>query len=329
MTSIYGGLRAGLLAAGALALAACGGSGSDDRVGALNLKITDSPVDSASEVVVVFTGVELKPADSAPFSIDFCAPGDLPAECNRAIDLLKLQDGVTDDLLTNEEVPAGQYEWLRLKVLAELNLSGASYIKLDDGSQYPLFVPSGAQTGLKLVRPFVVAQGGITRLVVDFDVRKSVIAPPGLAPNYILKPALRLVDELLTGTIEGQVDLAALGTAQDVATCNGGVYLFAGAGATPDDMDGGIDGHDDPVVYKILQADEPAGDIASYMIPFVEAGAYTIAFTCNFDVDASPEVSEYNPDAAEGEDGYQTMAWTAFDVTLGAGETVVVDFPAL
>ena len=329
MSNIYANKRIALLAASALALAACGGS--DDKDGALTVKITDSPIDNATAVVVVFTGVELKPASGAPFSIDYCGPNDLPATCQKAIDLLQLQDGVTDTLLSNEQVPAGQYQWMRLKVRAERNLSGASYIRLDDGSEYPLFVPSGAQTGLQIVRPFVVAQGGVTRLVVDFDIRKSVIAPPGLAPNYLLKPTLRLVDELLTGTIRGQVDLAALASEQGLEpqqTCQGGVYLFAGTGATPDDMDGGIDG-DDPVVYRRLAPEPLDGDVAPYMFPFVEAGDYTIAFTCNFDVDASPEESEYNPNAALGEPGYQTMNWTAFDVILGAGETEVVDFPTL
>ncbi|MFU8896617.1 MAG: DUF4382 domain-containing protein [Gammaproteobacteria bacterium] len=321
-------VRVGVLAAGALALAACGSS--SDKTGVLSLKITDSPVDDASEVVVVFTGVELKRAGDAPFSIDYCGAEDLLEDCQKHIDLLTLQDGVTDDLLANEEVPAGQYEWLRLKVLAERDLQGASYIAFEDGgTQYPLFVPSGAQTGLKLVRPFVVAQGGTTRLVVDFDIRKSVIAPPGLQPNYLLKPTLRLMDELLTGTIEGQVDLEALATEQAVEECVGGVYLFAEHGATPDDMDGGIDGID-PVVYRSLVPDENNGvvtSVASYVIPFVEAGEYTIAFTCNFDVDASPEESNYNPTAEEGDELYQTMAWTVHDVTVAPDETVIVDFP--
>jgi len=314
--------RTGMLAAGALALAGCGGS--DDGNGLLTLKITDSPVDNATEVVVVFTGVELKPAGDAPFSIDFCGPGDLPAECQKHIDLLQLQDGVTDDLLNNEEVPAGQYEWMRLKVLAERNQNDGSYIKLESGDQYPLFVPSGAQTGLKLVRPFVVAQGGTTRLVVDFDVRKSVIAPPGLAPNYLLKPTLRLMDELLTGTIQGQVDLVALGDEQGAETCDGGVYLFAGSGAIPDDMDGEIDGAD-PVVYKSL-VPELGEAVVSYMIPFVEAGEYTVAFTCDFGVDEFPDVSEYNPGAASGEAGFETMRWTTVETSLDPDETVIVDF---
>lgn len=311
------------------ALAACGGSGSSDDgpdTGTLDLKITDSPIDDAAEVVVVFTGVELKPADGDPFSIDYCDVQTNPEDC-RSIDLLLLQDGATDDLLVGETVDAGEYQWMRLKVLAEMNQQDGSYILLENGEQYPLFVPSGAQTGLKLVRPFTVAAGGTTRLVVDFDVRKSVIAPPGLAPNYLLKPTLRLMDELQTGTIEGVADLAELATAQEVETCNGGVYLFPGPGATPDDMDGIDEDGADPVVYDALEADEAGGTTASYRFSFIEAGEYTVAFTCNFDADVAADESEYDPAAEEGEAGFETMAWTTLDVTVGADETVVVDYP--
>ncbi|MBM5812529.1 MAG: DUF4382 domain-containing protein [Gammaproteobacteria bacterium] len=311
-------------------LAACGGGGGGgggpQATGTLNLRIGDAPVDNALEVIVVFTGVELKPLGGAPFRVDFCNPTGNLADCRR-IDLLQLQDGVTDDLLRNQSVAAGQYEWLRLAVVAERNRNDASYIRLDNGNQYPLYVPSGAETGLKLVRPFTVAQGGITRLVVDFDLRKSVIAPPGLAPNYLLKPTLRLVDELQTGTLEGQVDLAALGTELQKESCTAGVYLFTGSDATPDDMDGATADGPDPLVYAALTADAAGGTVASYTFPFIEAGSYTVAFTCDFAVDAAADASEYDPAATEGQPGYQSMSWVTANATVNAGETVVVDFP--
>lgn len=319
-----------LLATAALALAGCGGSSEGE--GILNLKITDSPVDQAEAVVVVFTGVQLKPADGEVISFDVDCPDDQGEATGRcSIDLLTLQEGVTVDLLEDQPLPAGQYNWIRLNVLAERDMQDGSYILLEEGGeQYPLFIPSGAQSGLKLVRPFIVSQTGNTELVIDFDLRKSVIAPPGLAPNYILKPTLRLVDNLLTGTIEGQVDLGALGEAQEVAadaSCNGGVYLFNEADATPDDQDGDATDGADPVVYTALEPDELDGSIASYNFSFVETGDYTIAFTCDFGVDAAPDESEYDPGAAEGEDGYQTMRWLTQNVTVQPDEVVIVDYP--
>jgi hypothetical protein len=274
-----------LMAAGLFGLAGCGGSGGSPDTGELSLKITDMPIDHAEEVVVVFSGIELKHAGGPPFSIDFCDPNDLNDRLNcKSIDLIELQNGVTDDLLTGETVDAGQYQWMRLKVIAGPDLQDASYIALDTtGEQFPLYIPSGAETGLKLVRPFTVAQGGITQLVADFDVRKSVVAPPGIVDtNYVLKPTIRLMDELETGTIEGQVDLDALAADQGVDTttdsCEGGVYLFNGFAVTPDDMDtdGSTGDLDDPVVYNSVAVDPMVGgSLASYSLHFVEAGEYT------------------------------------------------------
>ncbi|HEU0225324.1 MAG TPA: DUF4382 domain-containing protein [Steroidobacteraceae bacterium] len=318
-------IRTGILLACALALPACGGSGggSEDATGRLNLRIGDAPVDGASEVVIVFTGLELH-SEGSTRSIVFAEP--------REIDLLAYQDGATVNLVEGLEVDAGEYEWLRLNVLAEQNQSDGSYILFESGEQYPLYIPSGAQTGLKINRPFRVAAGGITRLVADFDLRKSIIAPPGLSPNYLLKPVLRLLDELEIGDIEGEVDLAALaaeqlGAGSTAADCDGGIYLFGGADATPDDMDGDATDGADPILFKPLVTDG-VETTAAYRFDFVEAGSYTVAATCDFGVDESPEESEYDPGAASGEPGFETMHWTvAGDVIVAPDGTTTVDLP--
>jgi uncharacterized protein DUF4382 len=303
--------------------AGCSEGGSGGDTGSLTLGIGDAPVDGATEVVIVFTGVELHHAGSVR-RIDFDEP--------RAIDLLAYQNGATVNLLDGLEVDAGRYEWLRLDVIAEQNRSDGSYIKFGSGEQFPLYVPSGSESGLKINRPFTVAAGGITRLVADFDLRKSILEPPGLEPNYVLKPVLRLMDELEVGDIDGDIDLAALATAQlgdgaGAGDCNGGVYLFAGHGAAPDDADGIADDGADPVVYQPLEFDG-VNPVVHYHIAFVETGDYTVAATCNFDVDASPEASEYDPLAASGEPGFETMKWTTSDdVVVAAGATANASLP--
>lgn len=317
-------------------LGACGGSSSGPGTGTLNLELTDSPVDSAEEVVVIFTGVEVKPADGNVITFDYCDPAEDVSLC-KEIDLLTLQDGVTTDLLDDEELPAGAYEWVRLKVYTDPTAMDASYIVIineetDNPETHNLFIPSGDQTGLKLVSGFTIAQGSTKRLVIDFVLRKSVLAPRGLEPYYLLKPTLRLHDQQDTATIVGDVDLDALRTEQGVDPCIGGFYLFEGAGATPDDQDGdAIDGAD-PIVYDSLEVDPVVGGtVASYTIPFVDAGdagsaSYTVAFTCNFDVDEFPDASEYDVNATTGDPGFETMNWTTSDVTVVAGATETVSF---
>ena len=80
------------------------------------------------------------------------------------------------------------------------------------------------------------------------------------------------------------------------------MYLFAGAEAPPDDADGDAADGSDPVVFQPLAFDG-LNAVVPYQIAFVEAGDYTVAATCHFDVDASPESSEYDPGAASGERG--------------------------
>jgi hypothetical protein len=315
----------GALSAALLGIGGCGGGDGDGSAasGSISLNLTDAPLDDASEVVVVFSGLELHQAGGATTTIDFSAP--------KSIDLIKLQGGVTSALTQDAAVPAGNYDWMRLKVLATKNSQGESYIKLLSGQQYPLWIPSGAETGLKLVRPFTVAQGSVTRLVIDFDLRKSITAPPGQDPNYIMRPALRLLDQLQVGKITATVDLAALAAAQlgagsAVSACKGGLYLFSGAAATPDDQDGDATDGADPILYQPIAYDGVNASV-TINLPFVEVGSYTLAATCNFDVDAA-DANDYNASAAQGAAGFQTMKWTtAGNVAVSANGTTTISLP--
>jgi hypothetical protein len=322
---MVGSMRVRILCVLTLGIAAssCGGGGGSDGMGSLNVSLTDAPVDGAVEVVVAFTGVELHRAGAETLSIDFNTP--------KSIDLIKLQDGATSALTEGAAVPAGNYEWLRLKVLASKNSQGESYIKLLNGTQYPLWIPSGAETGLKLVRPFTVAQGSTTRLVVDFDLRKSIHAPPGQDPNYVMRPTLRLLDQLQVGKIVATVDLSALTSAQlaggaSLTSCKGGLYLFTGAAATPDDQDGSESNGASPIVYEPVPYDG-VNSMVPVTIAFVEVGTYTLAATCNFDVDVA-DTDDYNPTATQGTPGFETMRWTTVgNVAVTANGTTNVTIP--
>ena len=308
-----------------LNLTACGGGDAPAAApGSLSVNLTDAPIDGASEVVVVFSGIELHQAGGSTITIDF---GNTP----KSIDLIKLRDGVTSALTEQSAVPAGNYDWMRLKVVASKNSQGESYIKLLSGQQFPLWIPSGSETGLKLNRAFTVAQGSVTRLIIDFDLRKSITAPPGQDPNYIMRPTLRLLDQLQVGKIATTVNLAALATAQlgagsAVSACKGGLYVFSGATATPDDQDGVSTDGADPLVYQPLVYDG-VNPTVTINLPFVEVGNYTVAATCNFDVDVA-DTNDYNPAAVQGTPGFQTMHWTTIQsVAVTANNTTTISFP--
>jgi hypothetical protein len=308
-------LLAAAIATSLLTLAACGGGGDSAVAPAatstLALSITDSPVQGASTVWVQFTGVEVKPANGAAQVFTFPTP--------KGYDLLRLQNGNAAPLLGDTTVPAGEYTWIRL--IAD-PAPGASYIIDSTGARRDIRIPSGTETGLKLIRGFTMPVGGRADFTIDFVLGKSIIAPPGQGPNLLMKPVLRLIDNLQWGTISGSFQTQTLA---NIPACAGKapvVYLYPGSGVTPDDIfnpeNGAADSNPavDPLTTQTTALD--AGSLYSYRIAFVPAGTYTVAFTCDVD---SPTVDE---SAATP----PTITFTTFaqPVVVTNGQTTTVGF---
>ncbi len=256
-------LLIGALAAG---LGACGGGGSgssSDTEGSLTLGLTDAPVDEAEAVVVVFNSIELQGPERRTITFDEA----------KVINLLDYQNGEQVLLLDDETLPAGEYQWIRLGVDEE-----SSYIQIA-GMQYPLDIPSAAQSGLKLNRGFTLAAAGVSNFTIDFDLRKSVHQQG--TGDYKLRPTLRIVDNLEVGSISGVV-AEGLVTAE---ACNNGdnndmgnsVYLFAGTDTAAQDVQGN---ETDPVASANVTYNQQT--LAwEFTLAFVEAGDYSLAFTCD------------------------------------------------
>ena len=315
-------------AAIALGLAACsgGGDGAADRTGTLTVGLTDAPVDVADKVVVQFTGVELKPKNGPAFSIEFTTDG-VPTP--KSIDVLALQSGERADLLDGVEVPAGEYTWMRLDIDAEPNVVD-SYLELG-GGQCELSVPSGDETGLKMIRGFTVGVGSTTDLTIDFDLRKSIVQPPGQGAEattcggqaYLLKPVLRLVDMLEVGTITGSIVSLPAGCESGTAPYPGNVYLFGPYADTPpeiDDFDAvDSDGADALASARVDEA------TFSYTMAFVPAGKYVVAYTCSADdvtVDA-------DTDSGTPDEEVTFLPGTGSVTEVAAGGVATVDFTAV
>ena len=264
-------------------LAACSsGSGGDEsggrggtQNGFLSLSITDAPIDDALEVWVQFDGVVLKPASSEDqITLTFKQPMN--------INLLALQGPNSVQMLVNETLPTGTYDWLRLNVTAVNDGIKDSYIKLKDGSEHELEIPSGSQSGLKINGGLEVIANTPTSMTIDFDLRKSIVMT-GTA-DYKLKPVLKLVNDALTNTITGTVEMSAL-TGPDCSDADpstgNAVYLYNDLNVTPDDEGGfGIE----PVSSAFVTLNDTTG-IYEYSFGFIPLGKYTAAFTCQADLD--------------------------------------------
>lgn len=295
------GSRATLLSLSIAALlTACGGGGgSSSSTGTLNLSITDAPVDNADAVWVEFTGIEIKPANGNSFEINFDQP--------ERINLLALTGGTSEVLLNGETLNAGTYNWMRLKVNATEGGDPAddSYIVIG-GTPHELRIPSGDQSGLKLNRPITITEGGTSSFTIDFDLRKSIHERSG--GIYQLRPTLRLVDNSMDGSLAGTVDPSTI-SAECISGDKAAVYVFEGAGTTPDDVN--IDGNDvEPVATTPV---DWANSYNSYQVAFLEAGTYTAAFTC--------DAGEDDPAA---EDSLTFVGTTT--VSINAGQTTNLNF---
>ena len=264
-------------------LTACGGGSSSSdpapqpKFASFKLAITDAPVDGASKVVVEFTSVTLKPASGGELEFELDEP--------MSIDLLDLQ-GTLSEVLIEETIEAGDYNWIRLGVNAELDGTLDSYIEFEDGNSYELYIPSGAETGLKLNRGFTAAADGTVDLTIDFDLRKSITDPQG-QDGYKLRPTLRIVDNLVVGSLAGLVMSETLNElCEDPSTEVGAVYVFSGADAELQD----VQGNDaDPITTALVELTSTSD--YGYEVGFLAEGDYTVAYTCDAALD-DPEAAD-------------------------------------
>ncbi len=141
----------GIVAGLALAVLAAGcGATEGGGTGTFGLRVGDAPIDGAARVVVTFDRVEL-----------VGAPGRVTVwEGRQQVDLLHLRNCVLFDLVPPTSVPAGVYEQVRLHIVGPTPQDRIPNFIEVDGEIHELEVPSGEQSGAKILGPFVVPDGG-------------------------------------------------------------------------------------------------------------------------------------------------------------------------
>ena len=292
-----------------LLLSGCGG-GSGGGTGTLNVGVTDAPIDGAYEVVVTFSGVELKPVNGSPFSLNL--------DIQKRINLLNLQGGDFEFLAENASVPAGEYEWARLKVITnkETTDSYITFTATGPDAKYPLYVPGSnndKSAALKFIDGFTVPEEGEVNLTVDFDLKKSIVEPKNPDNTYFLKPVLHVVQNADAGHIVGTVPAS---TYSNDPTCVGAVYLYAGNGVEPFDYYGDSQVPVTSAPVKHVFNDTTQEYEYRYGFGFINAGDYTVSFTCDANLDNVEQNDMTN----------MNFIGTA-NVTVTAGQTTQYNFP--
>lgn len=181
-----------------LTLAACsggGGGGEQQPTGQAKVALTDAPASEAEALMVTFGRIELIPADGTD------TDAAVIAESGGSFDVLTLRNGTLADVGA-ADVAVGTYAQVRVIV-------DEATIDFDDGNDpYDVFVPSGAQTGLKinLDPPLVVEEDSSSTVILDFDADRAVVETPAGSNNYNLVPTgIRAVAQAEAGTVTGSV----------------------------------------------------------------------------------------------------------------------------
>jgi len=199
--------------------------------GKISVSLTDAPIDNDDirKVNIAIRRVEVLPEGSTSWQTikSFEEP--------RVVNLLEFTQG---DLynLTEQFLSPGDYEGIRL----ELNIANVSNgltvfpqsnIVFADGTQETLFVDGTTSNYVETMVHFSITTNQTTFLVLDFDMRKSIVVVDG---EYKLRPFMRVTNQLTSGDIDGQFrDFVAFTKVAVYAYKSGTLTLAETNGAEP------------------------------------------------------------------------------------------------
>ncbi|HKY64673.1 MAG TPA: DUF4382 domain-containing protein [bacterium] len=233
----------------------------------MSVGLTDGPTEDYSAVYVTITEIQVNQQGG-----DVEGGWVTVAEPNRTFNLLDLTDGVVEGL-GEGPLEAGSYNQVRLiigtvpddgpNILCHSHPFANYVVDADDQEIHELTVPSGEQTGIKIIcaGKCEVAENQTTELILDFDAAASVVVA-GNSGIYNLKPTIKLLETQDFTLITGRV-LAADGAA--IANAEVSAQVFNPAAA-------------DPVDRVLIQASTLTDLNGDYQL-FVRPGDYNLVAT--------------------------------------------------
>jgi Domain of unknown function (DUF4382) len=189
-------------------LVSCGGGGSGGGQGILSTSLTDSSTDEYQAIYVTITRVEVHHDGDGTW--------ETVANPDKTYNLLELVNGVRETLGISS-LAVGHYTQLRLIIGEVPDVQGlnifsmphpyANYLINQADEIHELKVPSGTNTGLKIVNGFDINENQTTELLLDFDALRSVVKA-GSSGHYLLKPTVKVLDTAGYAIVSGTVSNA-------------------------------------------------------------------------------------------------------------------------
>jgi hypothetical protein len=298
-------------------VAGCGGSGSSEAVtplpapttGTISISITDGPWHDMDSMVLRVTGMDFGHSNGEVHSFDM--PGG-PVD----IDMMQLQNGVHHAVLSDVELPAGNYDWMRLRVDADQSF-------LQDrgtGGHLGFRMGQGATEGLEVHEPFHVEAGAHGDYMLDYDLRQGVRHSHNgmMGDRFELHNAMRLIRMEHAGGLVGNVGPSLIDVNHpDCDPSDGGnwMYVFPGDAVAPDDIaEVESDGVPGPIATDRVEMN-PGTGAYEYHFGYLPEGMYRLAFTCSGEWDESGD-DDY-PSDPDGEFDFQHFSGP---VEIAAGQ---------
>ena len=152
------------------------------NAGNFTIKLTDAPIDTklgktVEQVNVTISEISIRQKGSAENAFTRISVEE------KAVNLLNLQNGVTQEIL-NTELENGDYTELRVVVKEDNTIKFSG-----DDTLYSLKIPSGTSSGVKIKTDFTISSES-KEITLDFDAAESVSA--GGSNDYKLSPVIKL-----------------------------------------------------------------------------------------------------------------------------------------
>lgn len=297
----YGNLVLPLAAA--LALAACGDSGTaSGGAPSLSIRLHDAPGD-LKEAWVKVDQVSLQGTSSTDSTSGKVVLLSTPTGW---MNLTQLTGASFNTLVNGAQVPAGTYSQLRFVICNAYVVTQTRQVYATSGATLPagvtatgtLQLPSGCQSGLKVKLPGggVTIDNGASILSVDFDVSQSFGHQAGASGKWVMHPVLQATNVSFSGTISGTV---ALGTGVTLPACGGSAVdvtrFVPRAAAGADSVSGAV---------------QPGGTYSISVAPATYAMTYVPAYSFTNGDSLSVTAAPSTPSATVASGGNTTVSYT-------------------